>query len=104
MILRFNFHTPWCLHHGLWHCKGLLSIAPQGSLRHLKECLLNRGTIDGTCLIEEHIIVLAGPCLAASCGDLAIGLLVKFIAKAYKGEGLGVLRPSILIEAVAPAA
>ena len=104
MILRFNFHTPWSLHHGLRHRKGLLSIAPQCSLCHLQECLLNRGTIDGTRLVEEHVIVVTGPCLAASCGDLAVGLLVKLIAKAYKGEGLGILWSSILIKAVTPAA
>ena len=104
MILRFNFHASRCFHHGLRHCKCLLSITPQCSLRHLQECLLDRSTIDGTRLIEEHVIVVAGPCLATSCGNLAIGLLVELIAKAYEGEGLGVLRPRILIEAVTPAA
>ena len=40
--------------------------------------------------------------LAAGRSDLAVGLLIKLVAKADEWEGLGILRPGILVEAISP--
>ena len=104
VILRLEFHTARSLHNRLWHRDCLLSISSQCLLCHLEEGLLNAGAIDGACLIKEHVIVFVCPLLAAIRSHCAIGLLVKLISNADEGEGLRILGPSVLIEAISPTA
>ena len=104
MILRLKLHAAGGVHHCLGHRECLLSVTLEGSLGHLQECFLDGSTIKSGGLVEEHVIVFAGPLLAARGSNLTFGLLIELVADADEGEGLRVLRPGILVEAIPPAA
>ena len=84
------------------HGHGLLSVSSERKLGHLEESLLDGCAIKCASLVEEHVIVLAGPLLASGSGNLSVGLLVQLVAQADEGEGLRVGRSRILVEAIAP--
>ena len=103
VILRFQLHSARCVHHRVGHRECLLSITLQSSLCHLQERVFNAGTLDGTGLIEEHVVVFTSPLLAASARDLAFWLLIELVSNANEGESLRIRRSCILVESVAPA-
>ena len=103
VILRLELHATGGVHHSLGHRECLVSVTLESLFGHLEESLLDRGALHGTSLVEEHVIVLAGPLLTLRSRNGTIVLLVKLVAKANEWEGLRVLRSRILIEAVPPA-
>ena len=72
-------------------------------LGHLEEGLLDAGALHSTRLIEEHVVVVAGPRLSLLRGHLSLRLQVQLVTDAHEGERLGILWASILIEAISPA-
>ena len=103
VVLRLQFHAARRIHNRVWHHCSLLGISLQGRLRHFNKCLLDRGAVDGARLVKEHVVVFAGPLLPLRRGHLPLRLLVQLVPQADEGEGLGVLRSRILIEAISPA-
>ena len=72
MILRLEFHSTWGVSNSGRHDIHLLSVSLQGSLGHLQECFLDRSAIKCASLVEEHVVVLAGPLLALRGGHLSL--------------------------------
>ena len=103
MILRLQFHATGCFHHRCRHVKSLLSIALQCSFRHLDEGLLDARALNGTSLIEEHVVVVTCPLLAAFFRNLPLRLLVQLVADANERESLRVVGARIFMESIAPA-
>ena len=103
VILRFQLHSAWCVHHRVRHRECLLSITLQSSLCHLHERVFNAGTLDRTGFIKEHVVVFACPLLAAGASNLALRLLIELVTNANEGESLRVCGSSILVETIAPA-
>jgi len=60
--------------------------------------------LHGTGLIEEHVVVFAGPLLASRTRHLSLRLLVELVADADEGERVGVLGAGVLVETSPPAA
>ena len=102
MLLLCEFQGTTCVCNSCGHRDLLLSISFEGSFRHFEECLLYAQALDGTRLVEHHIVVILGPCLTLGDWDLPVSLLIELVANTDEWEGLWVAWSGVLVETISP--
>ena len=76
VVFRLQLHAARGLRHGLRHGERLLRIAFESLFGHLHEGFLDGDSFDRARLVEEHVVVVAGPRLSLGRGHLTFLLLV----------------------------